>query len=131
MGVPDTRTPDGFDVQMQTNHLSHFLLTSLLLPAMEDAAASRGEARVVQHSSGARMSMSGGEGNLEAKFMTACAEDTLGGDEMPACFERYHQTKLANPVFCVALHKKLTAAGSRVKSLCCEPGGSQVSATAC
>ena len=54
MAMPDTRTPDGFDVQMQTNHLSHFLLTKLAMPSLDAAAASRGEARIVQHSSGAR-----------------------------------------------------------------------------
>jgi len=129
MGVPDTRTGDGFDVQMQTNHLSHFLLTALLLPAMESAASTRGEARVVQHSSGARgsnvMGTKEGGGHLEARFFERCAADTLGGDAMPACFARYHQTKLANPVFAMELHERLQAAGSKVKSLCCEPGGSQ------
>ena len=92
MGVPDTRTADGYDVQMQTNHLSHFLLTALLMPAMEHAASARGEARVVQHSSGARganvMGASEGGGHLEARFFERCAEDTLGGDAMPACFAR-------------------------------------------
>lgn len=68
MAVPDTRTVDGHDVQMQTNHLSHFLLTKLLLPSLEMAAAARSEARIVQHSSGARMNRSAGDGNLEARF---------------------------------------------------------------
>ena len=40
---------------------------------------------------------------------------------------RYHQTKLANPVLAMVLHERLQAAGSRVKSVCAEPG---VAATA-
>ena len=39
---------------MQTNHLSHFLLTAEVWPLIVAAAAARGEARVVQHSSIAR-----------------------------------------------------------------------------
>ena len=33
---------DGFDVQMQTNHLSHFLLTREVYPLLETAAELRG-----------------------------------------------------------------------------------------
>jgi len=55
MALPDEATGDGFDVQMQTNHLSHFLLTRELMPLLERAAEADGEARVVNHSSGARM----------------------------------------------------------------------------
>lgn len=54
MGVADKATEDGFDVQMQANHLSHFQLTHEVWPLLETAGAQRGEARVVNHSSGAR-----------------------------------------------------------------------------
>merc|ERR1712135_14385 len=91
MAVPDTRTGDGFETQMQTNHLSHFLLVDLLLPSLEAAATSRGERRVVTHSSGARR---GGlaldkTGMLQEQYFVVSSPGTLGGNEMPACFDRY------------------------------------------
>ena len=121
MGVPDTRTVDGLDVQMQTNHLSHFLLSYLLMSSLELAANTRGESRVVQHSSGARAG-SKKKGMLQAKYFNKCASGTLGGDGLGACFKRYHQTKLANSVFAMALHELLKKSGSKVKSVCAEPG---------
>jgi NAD(P)-dependent dehydrogenase (short-subunit alcohol dehydrogenase family) len=54
MAQADKRTVDGYDLQIQANHLSHFLLTSLLFDAMVATGKKRGEpARIVQHSSGA------------------------------------------------------------------------------
>eukprot|EP00951_Prasinocladus_malaysianus_P015497 scaffold118963_cov45-Prasinocladus_malaysianus.AAC.1 len=54
MAMPDEATKDGYDIQMQTNHLSHFLLTKELFPLLEKAAERHGEARVVQMTSEAR-----------------------------------------------------------------------------
>ena len=54
MALKDVATRDGYDIQMQTNHLSHFLLTRELYPALTKASELRGEARIVNHSSFAR-----------------------------------------------------------------------------
>lgn len=48
MAVQPVQTTDGYDVQLQVNHLGHFLLTHELLPLL---LAADGGARVVQHSS--------------------------------------------------------------------------------
>ncbi|KAJ5263318.1 Short-chain dehydrogenase/reductase SDR [Penicillium angulare] len=40
MGNPATTTEDGFEVQLGTNHVGHFLLTKLLLPTLQATVAS-------------------------------------------------------------------------------------------
>lgn len=118
MAHPDLRTMDGYDVQVQANHLSHFLLTTLLLPSLEKAAAARGEARVVQHGSGAR----NWRGDLEARFFERSEPGALGGDSLKESITRYTMSKLSNAVFALELHHRLTERASKVKSISCEPG---------
>ena len=50
---PRKTTEDGFESQMGTNHLSHFLLTSMLLPKLKQAGSSDRHARVVNVTSAA------------------------------------------------------------------------------
>src|SRR5262245_47008608 len=38
MATPQERTADGFDLQLGTNHLGHFLLTARLAPALGDGS---------------------------------------------------------------------------------------------
>ena len=131
MAVKDTRTNDGFDVQMQTNQLSHFLLTSIVWPSIKQAADKRGEARVVTHSSSARDSP---RGNLRKDFFEKSEPGTLGGDwtltlvieMLGLCggpWQRYHQTKLANSCFSMELHNRLQEKGiTNIKSMTADPG---------
>lgn len=119
MGLPDTATSDGYDIQMQSNHLSHFLLTSEVWPMLELAAREHGEARVVSHSSGARNTPAG---PLSARYLQKSGGQ-LGGDFWPMeKWKRYKQSKLANLLFTYALHDKATEKGSPVKALCAHPG---------
>mmetsp|Transcript_21947 Transcript_21947/g.46319 ORF Transcript_21947/g.46319 Transcript_21947/m.46319 type:complete len:378 (+) Transcript_21947:40-1173(+) len=128
MAIDDNRTQDGFDVQIQTNQLSHFLLTSSIYPSVKDAAEKRGEARIVFQSSSAREMCSA----LEAKYFEKCDEGALGGNDSWTLsqmafgrggpWKRYAQSKLANSTFIMALHRKLVESNSKIKSIGCEPG---------
>ena len=40
MNCPNWKTEDGFDMQLGTNHLGHFLLTELLMPLMKESVTS-------------------------------------------------------------------------------------------
>jgi NAD(P)-dependent dehydrogenase (short-subunit alcohol dehydrogenase family) len=126
MALGDTATTDGFDVQMQTNHLSHFLLTRQLMPLLERAGDTAGEARVVNHSSVARM---GPSKTLLPEYLEKNGGQ-LGGDGSRidnllfrgARWARYNQSKLANAAFTAALHDRLQKKGSKVKALVAHPG---------
>jgi NAD(P)-dependent dehydrogenase (short-subunit alcohol dehydrogenase family) len=121
MALKDQATADGYDVQMQTNVLSHFLLTKELFPLMRKSP----QARIVNHSSMARL---GGPHKMEYFEKKG---GNLGGDgteEENLSFqgprwERYHQTKLANATFTYGLKKKLEEKQiSNVLALLAHPG---------
>lgn len=97
MAMKDLATKDGYDVQMQTNSISHFLLTKELFDLLRESD----DARIVNHTSMARA------GSPLAPEFFGKNGGSLGGDgteEDNAGFsgprwERYHQSKLANANF--------------------------------
>ena len=110
MATPLSFSADGFELQMGTNHLGHFLLTNLLLDPLRAAAS----ARVVVVASRAHRRASR-EGVLA----------TLDGD--PRYQRRryvplvaYGESKLANILHTRALARRL--AGSGVTPCCLHPG---------
>ena len=105
MALPFRRTADGFEMQFGTNHLGHFALTGLLLPAVLAAPG----ARVVTVSSGAH---------------TAGAIDfaNLDGARGYQPWRAYSQSKLANLLFAYELQRRLAAAGADAISVGCHPG---------
>ncbi|SEP97396.1 oxidoreductase [Microlunatus flavus] len=107
MAVPYDRTVDGFERQLGTNHLGHFALTGLLLPALRQARA----ARVVNVSSlGHRM------GRIDF--------DDLQSERHYQRWLAYGQSKLANLLFTRELVRRLNRAGSTVAAAAAHPGGS-------
>jgi NAD(P)-dependent dehydrogenase (short-subunit alcohol dehydrogenase family) len=102
MAVPEQRTKDGFEMQIGTNHLGHFALTNLLLPAITD--------RVVTLSSPAH------------RFGSIRLDDLNWEQGSYHRWRAYGQSKLANLLFTAELQRRLDAAGSSVRALAAHPG---------
>jgi NAD(P)-dependent dehydrogenase (short-subunit alcohol dehydrogenase family) len=106
MATPHRKTTDGFELQFGTNHLGHFALTGLLLPAL----VARPRSRVVSVSSMAhRMS-----GRLDL--------DYLMDSHRHKPWTSYSQSKLANLLFTAELQRRLDAAGVPMLALAAHPG---------
>ena len=122
MGCKDEPTQEGYDIQMQVNHLSHFLLTKELFPLLKSTAKEVGESRVISMSSGARNYP---PWPLCARYLEKKGGQ-LGGDSNHVIFGkramRYHQSKLACAAFACELSDRLEAAKSKVRSICAHPG---------
>jgi NAD(P)-dependent dehydrogenase (short-subunit alcohol dehydrogenase family) len=106
MGIPEQQTADGFEMQFGVNHLGHFALTALLLPALLAAPT----ARVVSVTSTAR------------HFGRPVDADNphLHGVYEP--WRAYNQSKLANVHFTLGLQQRFEAAGVATASLVAHPG---------
>lgn len=107
MALPLTRTAQGFEMQIGTNHLGHFLLTALLDPLL---AATPG-ARTVQVAS-------------MAHRMGKIRLDDLNWERKGAysAWPAYGQTKLANLLFAYELDRRYRAAGRTTLSVAAHPG---------
>jgi NAD(P)-dependent dehydrogenase (short-subunit alcohol dehydrogenase family) len=105
MAPPRTLSPQGHEVQFAGNHLGHFALTGLLLDLLEKGR----DPRVVTVSS---------TNHRKGRILF----DDLAGERAYAPMLFYNQSKFANAVFGRELHRRLTGAGSPVRSLLAHPG---------
>ncbi|KAF2143235.1 uncharacterized protein K452DRAFT_286058 [Aplosporella prunicola CBS 121167] len=64
MATPEAHTADGFELQLGTNYLGPFLLTALLVPALQAAATPARASRVVNLSSRSHLTHSCGQIDL-------------------------------------------------------------------
>ncbi len=106
MGIPEQRTADGFEMQFGVDHLGHFALTALLMPALLRAGA----ARIVTVTSTAH----------HMGRAVDPANPHLQGRYRP--WRAYGQAKLANLHFGLGLNRLLEEAGAPAASLIAHPG---------
>lgn len=104
MMTPQTKTAEGFDLQMAANHLGHFLWSGLLLDLVEEASG-----RIVVTSS---LVHKGNPLNL----------DDLMSETRYTPMRAYEQSKLSNLMFAFELDRRLALSGSPAICVACHPG---------
>lgn len=104
MQTPKQTTVDGFELQIATNHLGHFLLNGLLFDLVEKSAGRIVPVASIVHKRG-RM-----------HFDDLMLSDNYGPTRA------YAQSKLANLLFAFELDQRLKSAGSSVTAIACHPG---------
>lgn len=106
MMCPYSKTEDGFEIQMGTNHFGHFALTGQLMPLLSKS----NESRIVVTSSLAHR-----QGNINFKDINWEKRDYKTG-------KAYGDSKLANAYFAYELDRKLKGQASAPKVVLSHPG---------
>ncbi len=107
MATVESRTADGFELQLATNHLGPFLLTGLLLPQL----VASGEGRVVAVSS-----------QMHRIAKRAPLEDPRSRSGHYQRWPAYGRSKLANLLFTFELDRRCRESGLPVTALAAHPG---------
>ena len=103
MQTPKRKTKDGFELQFGTNHLGHFLWTSLLIDLVDATAG-----RVVVVSS------------IAHKFGEIDLDDLMWETGYTPS-KAYFRSKLANIMFAFELDRRLQANGCKSVCIACHP----------
>jgi NAD(P)-dependent dehydrogenase (short-subunit alcohol dehydrogenase family) len=106
MAIGESRTVDGYETQFGVDHLGHWTLTAILLPALLQTAGSR----VVTVTSTAHhmgRAVDPNNPHLDGRY---------------GAWRAYGQAKLANFHFGLGLQRALTRAGAKTSSLIAHPG---------
>jgi NAD(P)-dependent dehydrogenase (short-subunit alcohol dehydrogenase family) len=102
---PFMKTEDGFESQLGVNYLSHFLLTGLLLPVLENTPQSRVVSLASIAHKGAKIDF-----------------ENLNSEKSYARSKAYGQSKLACLMFAYELDRRLKKSESQVISVAAHPG---------
>lgn len=103
MACPHSTTVDGFELQIGTNHIGHFLLTQMLMPTLGDGS------RVVALSSAGH------------RFSDVDLDDPNFETTPYDAWAAYGRSKTANALFAVELDRRLAERGAHAYSV--HPGG--------
>jgi NAD(P)-dependent dehydrogenase (short-subunit alcohol dehydrogenase family) len=106
MAIPRRESADGHELQFATNHLGHFALTGLLLPALIAIPHSR----VVNVASGAH------------RMARRINFEDLMGEKKYSQWGAYGQSKLANLLFTTELQRRFEANDLTVTAVAAHPG---------
>lgn len=109
---PASKTKQGYELQFGVNFLGHFALTGLLYPLLKSTPNSR----IVTVSSNG--------------YQTAVIDfDNLKSEISYEPLREYRQSKLADLIFSVELHRRITAKGDKVLSIAAQPGANKTELT--
>ena len=109
MAVPFALTKDGFESQMGTNHLGHFLLTSLIFENINQSNI----ARIINVSSTA---------HRLGRLKTGSKSEILMTSDNYSAWVAYGNSKLANLLFTNELSRRLKLNNSKIITASTHPG---------
>jgi NAD(P)-dependent dehydrogenase (short-subunit alcohol dehydrogenase family) len=104
-GGPRRSTVDGFEAHFATNHLGHFALTGLLLPALLGRPGARIATLTSSVAASGQINFADLNSSLRYRFVAA-----------------YSQSKLANLIFALELARRARASGVPLVSTAVNPG---------
>jgi NAD(P)-dependent dehydrogenase (short-subunit alcohol dehydrogenase family) len=110
MACPQSRTKQGFEMQMGTNHIGHFYFWQNIQDSVIKAGSEEFPSRVVAVSS------------IAHKMGSIRLDDLNFETRRYWAWRAYGDSKLANILFARQLAKSMTAAGNNVLVYCLHPG---------